>query len=202
MFLYESFPSADRIKSIWVHLKHNVEHPGSSMNTIDPLFGCVGLFRTTCSIRDVTQPLGPGTLTIAYSGITEPYGHVYLPATLTVSVTILPVSTPATTLIYSGPTTFTNGQNATLSAVLRQASNGTPISGQLITFTLAGDVFVLTSTKPTPPQVCTGTTNNSGTASCTIEDVNQIDGSAMVTATFLGNQNDQSSTAHAAVRIN
>ena len=166
---------------------------------------CGGIVRAdgvaTCSIREVTQPLGPDTLTIAYSGTTEPDGHVYLPATVTVSVTILPVSTPATTLTYSGPTTFTNGQNATLSAVLRQASNGTPISGQLITFTLAGSGYVLLPVKPPAPQVCTGTTNSAGMASCTIDGVNQIDGSAMITATFAGNPNDQSSTVHATVGI-
>lgn len=68
-----------------------------------------------------------------------------------------------TTLTYTGPTKAANGAPLTLSGVLRE-DGVTPISGRAVTFTLGSDGSA---------QSCSGTTNASGSASCTIGSVNQ-----------------------------
>jgi trimeric autotransporter adhesin len=152
----------------------------------------------TCAIRDVLQPVGPDTLTISYSGFQES-GHTWLPASLTVNVTILAGSSSKTILTYTGPTTVTNGQSATLSAVLQQAENGSGISGQVITFTLQASGFV--SPSSATRQQCTGTTDATGAASCTIANVNQPAGKAIVTASFAGNATEHPSRVQTEVSI-
>ncbi len=159
----------------------------------------VGVY-AKCLIRSVSQPVGIDTLTIAYSG-TELDGHTYLPATITVNLTILLSSTPRTTLSYTGPTSLTNGHTATLTAVLRLATTESAISGQTITFTLEGEASGYTTSLPPPNQTCIGTTNASGIASCTISNVNQLIGRNMIGVTFAGNDSEQPSTATAFVEV-
>lgn len=65
------------------------------------------------------------------------------------------VSRRPTNLVYTGPTSFTVGQQATLSATLTDATAGSPLPGQTVTLTLGA-------------QSCTGTTNANGSAACTI----------------------------------
>lgn len=60
-----------------------------------------------------------------------------------------------TNLVYTGPTSFTVGQNATLSATLTDATTGTALPGQTVTLTLG-------------TQSCTATTDATGSAACTI----------------------------------
>ena len=79
-------------------------------------------------------------------------------------------------LIYTGPTTFTNGASATLSATLTDALTGAPVAGRTITFTLA----------PSYPQTCSGVTNSNGVASCTISAVNVPTGTRGVNVSFAG----------------
>src|SRR5262249_52102690 len=78
-----------------------------------------------------------------------------------------------TTLTYTGDTTDDYHDPAKLSAVLKVTSSGLPISGATVTFTLG-------------TQGCSGTTDTSGVATCTIATLNQIPGPYTVTASFAG----------------
>ncbi len=96
--------------------------------------------------------------------------------------------TPAsTTLIYTGPTTVTNGQPTTLSGTLttNEPSSGTDVAGKTVTFTLGSGSSV---------QSCTATTNANGAASCTIGSVNQTSGSVVISSNFGGDTYYQSSS--------
>src|SRR5262249_13979257 len=77
----------------------------------------------------------------------------------------------ATTLTYTGDTTDDYHDPANLSAVLKVTSSAAPISGATVTFTLG-------------IQGCSGTTNGSGIASCSIGSLNQIPGPYTVMASF------------------
>ncbi len=95
-----------------------------------------------------------------------------------------------TNLSYTGPTSATPGQSITLSSVL--TSSGTALSGQPVSMTLGTG---------TSGQSCTATTNASGTASCTIADVNQVSGSVAVTVSYAGNGYDAGSSTSGSVSI-
>jgi photosystem II stability/assembly factor-like uncharacterized protein len=79
----------------------------------------------------------------------------------------------ATTLTYTGDTAADFHDPANLSAVLKVTTTGVPLSGATVTFTLG-------------TQGCSGTTNASGIASCTIASLNQIPGPYTVMASFAG----------------
>jgi hypothetical protein len=100
--------------------------------------------------------------------------------------------TPApTSLTYTGPTTVTNGQPATLSGTLTSSepTPGTDVAGKTVTFTIGSGGTA---------QSCTGTTNASGAASCTVADVNQPTGTVPVTTTFPGDNTYYSSSSTSA----
>ncbi len=82
------------------------------------------------------------------------------------------VTLEETTISYTGPTLVAQGQPATLSAVLKEDGT-TPISGRTVTLTLSS-------------QSCTGTTDGSGSAKCTISSVSCPLGNNTVTASFAG----------------
>jgi hypothetical protein len=79
-------------------------------------------------------------------------------------------------LTYTGDTLIANGRTAQLSAVLKEDGT-TPIVGRTVTFTLGNGLGA---------QVCSGTTDASGTATCTISPVSQPLGPATLTAQFAG----------------
>ena len=86
------------------------------------------------------------------------------------------VVTPDPTVItYTGATTATNGQPATLSGVLTAFGNDLP--GKTVTLSLGTGGSA---------QSCTGTTDATGSASCSIASVNQTVGNVPVTASFAG----------------
>ena len=74
--------------------------------------------------------------------------------------TMFTVTKEETTLKFtaSSPTVLANGQSATFSATLKEDGT-TPISGRSVTITLGSGAGA---------QSCTGTTNSTATASCTI----------------------------------
>jgi len=98
-----------------------------------------------------------------------------------------------TTLTYTGPTKAANGVPLILSGVLREDGT-TPIAGRTVTFTLGSGASA---------QSCSGTTNASGSASCTIASVNQpaASTSVPVTAVFAGDAFYQPSSASATVKF-
>ena len=100
----------------------------------------------------------------------------------TFTVTLAP-----TTFAYTGTTSVTNGQSATLSGVLttNEPTPGTDVSGQMVTFTLGSGSSL---------QSCSGTTNTSGAASCTIAIVNQTSGTVGISASYGGSTDYHSST--------
>jgi hypothetical protein len=127
--------------------------------------------KASCSITP-TETAGTFTLTATTSG--GMCGSTKF-ASSSGSATVV-VTAAATSIKYTGTTSLVNGQSATLSGVL--TSNGTPIAGQTIIFTLGSG---------STAQTCSGTTNSSGSASCTIASVKQASGSVTVTASFAGN---------------
>jgi len=106
----------------------------------------------------------------------------------TISVTQAP-----TTLSYTGTTSVTNGQPATLSGVVTQTSSGTDVPNQTVTFTLgSGNSW----------QSCTATTLPNGVASCTIASVNQTSsGSVGISASSSGDQWYASSTTASSATV-
>ena len=86
------------------------------------------------------------------------------------------VTREETTLVYAGATVFANGGTAQLAAILRE-DGAVPIAGRTILFTLGSGASA---------QSCSGTTDATGTATCSIAPVNQPLGPEPITATFAG----------------
>ncbi len=137
----------------------------------------------SCSITP-NEPAGTYSTTASFPGDTTQMPQL-LPTSGsgTFTVTLAP-----TTFAYTGTTSVTNGGSATLSGVLTtsEPSPGTDVGGQTVTFTLGSGSAL---------QSCSGTTNASGAASCTITDVNQTSGTVGISAGYSGNIYYQSSTA-------
>jgi hypothetical protein len=123
----------------------------------------------SCSITP-GEAAGAYPLTASFAGTPTDLGSS---ATATFTVTH-----EETTLAYTGPTKAANGQPLTLSGLLREDGTA-PIAGRAATFTVGTGASA---------QSCTGTTNASGSASCTIASVNQPAASTSVgvTAVFAG----------------
>jgi hypothetical protein len=96
-----------------------------------------------------------------------------------------------TTLAYTGDTILTKGTPAHLAAVLKDDS-GTALQGRAVSFTLGSG---------TSAQTCNGTTDSSGTATCTIASVHQHAGSNTVTASFAGDQFFQPASTASPVNV-
>ena len=169
-----------------------------SVNPVTPLSGeSVSLtldgdtcFATTdingigsCVVMPTT--IGMGTLTASFAGAAG-----YLPSSDSKAFSVIGL---ATALSYTGPTTLTNGNAATLSAVLTAAQGNSPISGETITFTLGSGAGV---------QTCNGTTGSTGTASCNIASVSQPTGSGTLTSSFTGDGTYQASSISTSITIN
>jgi len=86
------------------------------------------------------------------------------------------VNLEETTLTYTGDTVIANGGTANLSGVLLE-DNTTPIAGRTVTFTLGTGGSA---------QTCTGVTNASGVAGCSISPVAQPLGPGTVADAFAG----------------
>jgi hypothetical protein len=114
------------------------------------------------------QPAGTYPLTASFAG-----NGNFLPSSVTVPFI---VTREETTLTYTGPTLLANEQPATLSGVLKE--DGTvPIAGRRVDFTLGTGASA---------QVCNGTTDAAGAASCTLSAVAQPLGPGTVKASFAG----------------
>jgi hypothetical protein len=100
------------------------------------------------------------------------------------------VNAAPTSITYTGPSSVTAGSSATLSAEL--TNGGTGLNGQTVTITLGTGRSA---------QSCTGTTNSSGAASCTIANVDQITGSVAVTVSYAGNGYDAPSSNSSSVTV-
>jgi Bacterial Ig-like domain (group 3) len=84
-----------------------------------------------------------------------------------------------TALAYTGASSATNGQAMTMSGVLTtdDPSANSPLGSKMVTFTLGSGVTA---------QTCTGTTDLTGSASCTISAVSQSVGAVAIAVAFGG----------------
>ena len=98
-----------------------------------------------------------------------------------------------TTTTYTGPAKAANGAPLTLSGVLKEDGTA-PIANRTLTFTIGSGGSA---------QSCSGTTDSSGSASCTIASVNQpaATTSVPVTAAFAGDSYYQPSSANATLKF-
>jgi hypothetical protein len=85
------------------------------------------------------------------------------------------VTLEETAIAYTGPAIAVSGMSFTMSANL--TTDGNPLGGRAVLMTLGSG---------STAQSCTGTTNSSGNASCTIALVNQTAGTVPIAVTFAG----------------
>jgi parallel beta-helix repeat protein len=136
----------------------------------------------SCQIT-LDQPVGTSTITTTFSG-----DSTYQPSSTTTQFT---VNAAPTTLKYTGDTSVADGGTGNVSALLTETASGDPIQGRAVTFTLGSG---------SGAQSCTGTTDSTGTASCTIDPVIQpLDSPGTVTASFAGDDFYSPASASAAV---
>lgn len=135
-----------------------------------------------CSIL-LNQIPGPTTVVASFAG-----SGLQQPVQTSKAFTI---TKEETTLSYTGNTVIANNFAAHMSGVLLEDGTA-PISGRLVTFTLGTGATA---------QSCTGTTDATGTASCTISTVSQPLGPGVVAAAFAGDAFYLSSSATAKTLI-
>lgn len=123
--------------------------------------------QANCSL---TFDQAPGNYTVAASFAGT---DTFLPSSSSAPVT---VTREETTLTYTGETLIPNGRTAQLAAVLKEDGTS-PIAGRTVSFTLGIGPGA---------QVCSGTTDATGSARCTISPVSQPLGPGTVTASFAG----------------
>jgi hypothetical protein len=153
--------------------------------------GCTG---TTDATGTATCVITPGeaassyTLTASFAGDATTSATPVGSSSSTSSFVVAPDTTQLT---YTGATAAVNGQSTTLSGVLTSdtPTAGTPAPGKVVTFTLGGT------------QTCSGTTDATGTASCTIATTDQPTSPVPVTASFAGDVYDTSASASSSVTV-
>ena len=103
----------------------------------------------SCTIASVNQPVGPNPVNATFPGTNN-----YQPASATSTVQVGPTAVSTTLTVTS--TTGTYGSPTTVTGTLINNYTNTPVAGETVTLKLNGT------------QPCTGTTNASGVATCTI----------------------------------
>jgi photosystem II stability/assembly factor-like uncharacterized protein len=142
--------------------------PGSVDQTCSGVTDGTGT--ATCTINDVTALPGSRTVAVTFNGDGTYPSNQVLP-----SITVNPGA--ADTLTYNSPSSATDGSSLTFSATLTDSNTTAGISGETVNFALApGSV----------DQTCSGVTDGTGTATCTINDVTAAAGSRTVAVTFNG----------------
>jgi hypothetical protein len=139
----------------------------------------------SCSITP-NEPGGTYTLSGSFGGDTTTVPTL-LPSTGKSTFT---ENKAPTTVTYTGSTSITSGGTPTLSATL--TSNGSPLSGQTVTFTVGSG---------SSAQHCSGTTNSSGKVSCSICTFNQSASPLPVTVTYGGNTYYAGSTTSQTITV-
>ena len=132
----------------------------------------------TCSITPSEQA-GTYSLNASFAGYTPPDPTTALQLIPSSAASTFNVTLEESAVAYTGPTSVFNGQNLTVSAVLTtdDPASGAPIAGRTISFVLgSGSSAQTCATNPT--------TDSTGTATCTISNVNQTVGPVPLTVTF------------------
>jgi len=140
----------------------------------------------TC-ILTPSEPGGSYTLSGSFGGDTTTVPTL-LPSTG--SGTLVVTKAP-TTVTYTGSTSITSGNTPVLSATL--TSNGAPVTGQTVTFTVGTG---------SSAQKCSGTTNAGGNVSCGICMFNQSASPLPVTVSYGGNGYYSTSSTPVSVKVN
>ena len=140
----------------------------------------------TCTITP-SEPGGTYTLSGSFGGDTTTVPTL-LPSTG--SGTVVVTKAP-TTVTYTGSTSITSGNSPVLSATL--TSNGAPVAGQTVTFTVGGG---------SSAQKCSGTTNSAGKVSCNICTFNQSASPLPITVSYAGNSYYSTSSTSTSVTVN
>ena len=116
-------------------------------------------------------------LTATFAGYSPPDPTTALQLLSTSATSTFNVTLEETAIAYTGPTSVFNGQNLTVSVRCVEQPGGTPIAGRTVSFVLgSGSTAQTCTTNPT--------TDSTGTASCTIPNVNQTVGPVPLTVTF------------------
>jgi len=118
----------------------------------------------------LTQPAGTYEIIASFLG-----NDNYVPSSTATTIT---VTVSGTLLVYTGPSQIVNDHPLTVSAVFIDSFTGTPISGEMISFSLGAGARA---------QGCQATTNGAGLGSCTIANVSQPPGPGSITTSFAGN---------------
>ena len=133
----------------------------------------LGLYDSTTGVAallyNIQEIPGPHTIEADFTSSNPLYLNSSGAATLT-------VTKEETTTTYTGPTVIANGLPLTVSGVLKE-DGVVPIAGRTLTITLGTGGGA---------QSCSGVTDGSGSASCTINAVNQPLGPGTVKADFVG----------------
>ena len=124
----------------------------------------------SCQITP-NEAAGSYTLTATFGGDTSVLPHL----DATTGTNTFVVTHEEASLTYSGVTTAVFGSSAVLSGTL--STDGNPLAGRLVTFTLGSGASA---------QVCGGTTNSAGFATCTISNVKQTTSPVPVKDSFAG----------------
>jgi hypothetical protein len=132
-------------------------------------------------VLNLNQIPGPYTVVASFAG-----SGLYQASSANTPFTI---TKEETTVTYTGPTVIANGSPVTLTAVLLE-DGVVPIAGRTVSFTLGTGVSA---------QTCSGITDGTGTASCTIAVVNQPLGANSVAVNFAGDAFYLPSSASASV---
>ncbi len=119
--------------------------------------------QVSCTIAKVNQSACSVTVTATYGG-SKYYQSSEASGTAT-------IQTPTTLTVSAGTAPY--GSSTTLTGTLTNSVTGAPLAGQTVTLTLNGS------------QSCTGTTNASGVASCSITPT-EAAGSYTVAGSFAG----------------
>ncbi len=128
----------------------------------------------SCSITP-NEKAGTYALTAAFGGDTSRAPKLLS----TTGSNSFVVTLEETAITYTGPSIAVSGMSFTMSSHLTtdDPTAATPLSGRAVLMTLGSGATA---------QSCTGTTNATGNASCTITTVNQTAGTVPVTVTFAG----------------
>jgi hypothetical protein len=124
-----------------------------------------------CTISRVLQPAGPTGVRVAFAG-----DDFYLPSSAVATAEAIKGSTA---LRYEGPSNIANDFPAPFRATLTQQDGGVPLENRAVAFTVGSGASA---------QSCTGTTDGSGRAACTVPSVAQPAGAtgAQVRVAFAG----------------
>lgn len=137
----------------------------------------------SCTLTPQQVP-GPYTATASFAGDSQYDGDTSPGVAFT-------LNKEQTQLSYTGPAFAGNGDPVTLSGLLTE-DDPTPVAGRTVDFTLGSGGGA---------QTCSGVTNASGVASCTIASVNQANGPGTVSLAFAGDAYYHPSTATGSITI-